>query len=312
MKPEMVTLKVGQATIKMPASVVAQSVLAGVLTNLQPVPAPLAIAAPDSIPPLGSYWPERGGHNGGFVPAREGVPAHYLIIATQDVGSHAWGGSGNDSGATSKWDGLVNTQVLLDEGDHPAAKACAEYQADGHSDFYLPAAAELYQGWLNTPELFANDCWYWSSSQRSAYYAFCMHFGGGTQDYDDKGNEFRVRPVRRFDSGTLSVPGPSPGLLRLPALEAQQRQRAGIRRAPGAEPYPAAGRVAHRHVPARAIDLLRRHSSETQGGMGRRVPGQNRPPPVIQPHWRWHRGHLHSRQLRLHPGTRHAVRRDKA
>ncbi|WP_443190955.1 DUF1566 domain-containing protein [Pseudomonas indica] len=197
MKPEMVTLKVGQATIKMPASVVAKSVLAGVLTHLQPAPEPLAIAAPNSIPPLGSYWPEQGGHNGGFVPAREGVPAHYLIIATQDIGAHAWGGSGKDSGATSKWDGRVNTQILLDEGDHPAAKVCAEYQAAGHSDFYLPAASELYQGWLNTPELFANDCWYWSSTQRSADTAFYMHFAGGNQVDIVKDYEFRVRPVRR-------------------------------------------------------------------------------------------------------------------
>jgi hypothetical protein len=45
------------------------------------------------------------------------------------------------------------------------------------------------------PEAF-RDTWYWSSSQRSASYAFLMYFDGGTQSYCAKGYELRVRPVR--------------------------------------------------------------------------------------------------------------------
>ena len=40
------------------------------------------------------------------------------------------------------------------------------------------------------------DTWYWSSSQRSAYNAFLMHFDVGTQDSCGKHYELRVRPVR--------------------------------------------------------------------------------------------------------------------
>jgi hypothetical protein len=40
------------------------------------------------------------------------------------------------------------------------------------------------------------DTWYWSSSQRSAYGAFGMHFDDGSQDYVGKYIELRVRPVR--------------------------------------------------------------------------------------------------------------------
>ena len=40
------------------------------------------------------------------------------------------------------------------------------------------------------------DTWYWSSSQRSADYAFFMYFGDGYQGLSDKDNELRVRPVR--------------------------------------------------------------------------------------------------------------------
>lgn len=39
--------------------------------------------------------------------------------------------------------------------------------------------------------------WYWSSSQRSAGYAFLMHFVDGSQINLDKVVELRVRPVRR-------------------------------------------------------------------------------------------------------------------
>lgn len=37
---------------------------------------------------------------------------------------------------------------------------------------------------------------HWSSTQRSAYYAFGMYFHGGYQNYYDKDYELRVRPVR--------------------------------------------------------------------------------------------------------------------
>ncbi|MGY2258166.1 DUF1566 domain-containing protein [Pseudomonas sp. SDO55104_S430] len=40
------------------------------------------------------------------------------------------------------------------------------------------------------------DTWYWSSSQRSADFAFSVYFVDGYQLYDAKGSELRVRPVR--------------------------------------------------------------------------------------------------------------------
>lgn len=202
MKREMITVKTPEGlTLKVPAHVIATTFVAAALAHVglpQTLPAVNEAVARDmAIPEVGEYWPGQGGHNGGFVPARDGIPAHYLVFAAKDVGDHAWGRRGEESGATSKWDGLANTQALLAEGGHPAATACAEHQDDGHSDFYLPAAAELYQGWLNVPDLFAKDCWYWSSTQRSAYHAFLMGFLVGNQGYGDKNTELRVRPVRR-------------------------------------------------------------------------------------------------------------------
>ena len=201
MKTEMITLKHGDASIKMPASSLAKLAIASVFAQVLPPAANVQSAAPFASPEIGQPWPGQGGLNGGFVQARGDVPAHYLIIAANDVGDHEWGGRGVEVKGLSKTDGYTNTQVLIgndDEREYPAANACAEYQADGHHDFYLPAAAELYQGWLNCPEVFAKDCYYWSSSQRSARGAFYMFFGDGTQGSYAKCLELRVRPVRRF------------------------------------------------------------------------------------------------------------------
>lgn len=203
MKQDMITVKTPEGLIlKVPAHVVATTFVAAALahvgvTQQAQAPAVEAMTSDRTVPAIGEYWPGQGGHNAGFVPARDDVPAHYLVIAAKDIDDRAWGGRGNESKATSKLDGLANTQALLAEGGHPAATACTEYRVDGHSDFYLPAAVELYQGWVNTPDLFAKDCYYWSSSQRSADFAFGMYFLGGYQYGYGKDYELRVRPVRR-------------------------------------------------------------------------------------------------------------------
>ncbi|WP_426248519.1 DUF1566 domain-containing protein [Pseudomonas sp. TWR3-1-1] len=197
MKPEMITLKHGDTTIKMPAASLAKLAVASVFAQVLPPAANVQPATLHPIPELGAVWPGQGGFNGGLVAAGGEVPAHYLIIAAQDAGSHEWGGRGRESQANSKRDGFANTVILM-EDDHPAANKATAYTADGHDNFYLPAAAELYHCWLSVPDLFAKDTWYWSSTQRSANNAFNMYFDGGSQYGSCKGIELRVRPVRRL------------------------------------------------------------------------------------------------------------------
>lgn len=153
-----------------------------------------AIAA-SGIPAIGEYWPGEGGINAGYVAARGDVPAHYLIFGDKDLGEFKWGRYQEESAATSKWDGKANTDVLIAAGGHPAAEAARVHTADGHSDFDLPAATQLHQAWAH--DLIAKGA-YWSSSQRSAYTAFLMHFDDGTQGITGKDIELRVRPVRRL------------------------------------------------------------------------------------------------------------------
>ena len=196
MKPEMITLKHGDTTIKLPAATVAQLALVSVLGQVAPPPAQTRILPqPAAAPEIGQPWPGQGGINGGFVPAMGEVPAHYLIFADSDVGEHEWGGRNTESKATSRHDGKANTDILIAEGGHPAAEAARAYRADSHADFDLPAASQLYQAWVHG---LITEGAYWSSSQRSADTAFGMTFDGGYQYGCAKDDELRVRPVRRF------------------------------------------------------------------------------------------------------------------
>ena len=149
-----------------------------------------------TIPEIGAVWPGQGGIYAGFIPARNGAEGYHLILG-DELGRFEWGQYGDESPATSLIDGRANTLALIESGgEYPAAIAAHKHEADGHTDFYLPAAAELYEIWLNLNGKLSG--WVWSSSQRSAYDAFTMVFGDGYQLNLVKLNELRVRPVRRF------------------------------------------------------------------------------------------------------------------
>lgn len=147
-------------------------------------------------PAIGEVWPGQGGIYAGIMPAR-GTESSYHLILGDELGRFEWGQYGDLSPATSLIDGLANTTALVDsDGEYPAAVVASEHSADGHTDFYLPAAAELYEIWLNLNGKLTG--WVWSSSQRSAYVAFNMYFDDGIQNYYGKYYELRVRPVRRL------------------------------------------------------------------------------------------------------------------
>ncbi|PHN61212.1 hypothetical protein AO268_03760 [Pseudomonas sp. ICMP 8385] len=149
-----------------------------------------------TIPEIGAVWSGQGGIYAGFIPARNGADGYHLILG-DEMGSFEWGQYGEESPATSLTDGRANTLALIESGgEYPAAIAAHKHEADGHADFYLPAAAELYEIWLNLNGKLSG--WVWSSSQRSADTAFLMYFDDGGQGSTVKDYELRVRPVRRF------------------------------------------------------------------------------------------------------------------
>jgi len=186
-------LTCGESTISSPDKALVLQ-FANLMRGADQVKAP---AANIDVPASGTYWAGQGGIYAGIRQGEDGELYH-LIFADKDLGEHAWGEYGTDTAATSKVNGILNTTTLLEaDGTFPAAEAAGNHSADGHHDFYLPSVGELNHAWQTIAEHFEKT-WYWSSSQRSAYDAFGMYFDDGVQDYVDKSNELRVRPVRRL------------------------------------------------------------------------------------------------------------------
>lgn len=152
-----------------------------------------------AAPALGEYWEGYGGINVGVMPLEGGGFAH-LIASIDEAEDLEYGGYDHTTtGADSKLDGAANTLALLtDSKDHPAAKWCAEYSKDGHSDFYLPAQREHSLAWATCAHVFGPH-WYWSSTQYSAHLAWRQHFVGGTQYSARKYRSGRVRAFRRLN-----------------------------------------------------------------------------------------------------------------
>lgn len=158
------------------------------------------VIAASGIPAIGEYWSGEGGVNGGLFPGGE-KPYYLIVPAGADAESTLeWGGYGQElDGAKSPWDGQANTAHLASSNrdhDHPAAQFCANFERDGHSDFYLMARREASFLEITVPEVFTQS-YHWTSSQRSANNAYGMDFGVGWLDNDGKDYERLARPVRR-------------------------------------------------------------------------------------------------------------------
>ena len=156
-----------------------------------------AIAA-SGIPAIGEYWAGEGGINGGLFPG--GGKPYYLIVPTGSdaEATHEWGGYGDElNGANSPWDGQANTADLVGvDTSHPAAQFCADFEREGHRDFYLMARREASFLEITVPEVFT-QAYHWTSSQRSAYGAYGMDFEDGWLVINGKSYERLARPVRR-------------------------------------------------------------------------------------------------------------------
>ncbi|MBK5008377.1 DUF1566 domain-containing protein [Pseudomonas sp. S60] len=148
------------------------------------------------LPIVGEYWPGQGGLYAGTIPARGDKPAYHLVLGQASATSFEWGAYADDAVSKSIIDGLANTDALLGEqGDYPAARAARAYIADGHTDFYLPSLAELFEAWVNLGD--QPWGWLWSSSQRSQTFAHYLSFEDGAHGSIDKGHVLGVRPVRQ-------------------------------------------------------------------------------------------------------------------
>ncbi|MGY2258151.1 DUF1566 domain-containing protein [Pseudomonas sp. SDO55104_S430] len=198
MTAQMTTLTCGDSTISSPDKALVLQ-FANFVLGAAPVESLGTCGSTIAVPSIGSYWAGQGGVYAGVMRGEDGKPDYHLIVPDVKGVKLAYGGYEKESsGCSSLRDGLANTNALTDDDeDHPAAKYCERLSADGHSDLYLPAINELALCMANVPEMFEKE-WHWSSTQRSAYFAFGMNFDDGFQDDSAKVSELRVRPVRRL------------------------------------------------------------------------------------------------------------------
>lgn len=191
---QLITVSDGTTTLSTPSQELALQVLAGLGSSAKQV------SSAAGVPAIGEYWPGEGGVNGGLF--QGGDRPYYLIVPTgEDAEADLeWGGYGQElDGAKSPWDGQANTAYLVSsnrEHDHPAAQFCANFERDGHKDFYLMARREATFLETTVAGVFSNP-WHWTSSQFSALTAYSMDFEVGWLGYDAKDGERLVRPVRR-------------------------------------------------------------------------------------------------------------------
>ena len=111
---------------------------------------------------------EIGGFTDWAIPARDVQELQYRHLKPTTQENYCWGRDGENPSS------LPVGELYTEES--PVQTTVEAFKAGG-------------------PEAF-QPRWYWSSTQRSAYYAFGMNFVDGYQDFSGKYNELRVRPVR--------------------------------------------------------------------------------------------------------------------
>lgn len=111
---------------------------------------------------------EIGGYSDWAIPARDVQELQYRHFKPTTEENYCWNRDGENP--NSEPAGQLYTEESPGQTVHEA---------------FRPGSPEAFQ-----------CAWYWSSSQRSANYAFRMGFVGGGQYDSFKGYELRVRPVR--------------------------------------------------------------------------------------------------------------------
>ena len=128
-------------------------------------------ATATTLPVIGQEWPEQGGIYIGSRPI-DGA-THHVVIP---------GGKEFD---------------LVDVEFKDLASAVTERgEVNGHADWRAPDQEDMMLAYINVPDLFDKDDWYWTNKPYGSYLAWAVYFESGGVDYWRRLNEFRVRPVR--------------------------------------------------------------------------------------------------------------------
>lgn len=99
--------------------------------------------------------------------------------------------------------GQENTERILKKTGktNSAANACSDYKLNGYDDWFLPSIDELkaMYNYLEANGVYFSNTVYWSSSEYSSTFTWCLDFNNGTQHTDDHDIRHLVWPIRAFN-----------------------------------------------------------------------------------------------------------------
>lgn len=175
---------------------------------------------------IGQYVPSQGGVI--FHRYLDGANENYLVVSMNNLTNSVgvpWSDVDAPNTATSTWDGLSNSNIIVTQSPNSAAQLCLDYTVGSNDDWYLPSIDELYlliQNRFNvnktlqsnggTSLLYLNNFMgqpvgYWSSTQGGATFsptppypqgAMYVNFFTGQIVVQSKLNSLPVRAVRNF------------------------------------------------------------------------------------------------------------------
>lgn len=124
-----------------------------------------------SMPAIGQEWPEQGGV---FIGSRliDGAVHHIIIPSGKEFD-------------------LADVQF-----DQLASAVAERGEANGHADWRAPDQEDMMLAYINVPDLFEKDDWYWTNKPYGSLYAWAVGFEDGSVNTWSRDTEFRVRPVR--------------------------------------------------------------------------------------------------------------------
>lgn len=171
------------------------------------------------------YWGGRGMDQPGITNYNKLYESDTSGYLKSELGSHL--GTPNlpanittwTSGALSDWDGKTNSEVLKEVTEGGGGYNSyvtigrvlnvflASSDAKGYNDWYIPSCPQLSLIWMNLNSVnnalsaiggqqFNTSNTYWSSSERSANYAWRLDFSSGLVVHLEKIVSFRVRFIR--------------------------------------------------------------------------------------------------------------------
>jgi hypothetical protein len=175
---------------------------------------------------IGQYVPSQGGVI--FHRYLDGSNENYLVVSMSNLTNSIgvpWSDVDASNTATSTWNGLSNSSIIVGQSSNSAAQLCLSYTIGSVDDWYLPSIDELYllmQNRFNvnktlesnggTNLLYLNSFMgmpvgYWSSTQAGATFsmtppfpqgAMYVNFFTGQIVVQSKLNSLPVRAVRNF------------------------------------------------------------------------------------------------------------------